>query len=94
MKAYLVVTSAGVTTYSDPPDSVCTLVATFKSEIHPDHPLKDLAVLWDLPHPEFLNKAIATKTDEEKWKPWTDIPNDVLQYLNQNFNKSARDYPS
>lgn len=94
MQAYLLVSSTGTKAFSDPPDSVCTLVAQFRSEIHPDHPLKGKAIHWELPHPEYLNQIIATKTDEQKWQAYTEIPDDILEYLNQNFGKSAREYPA
>lgn len=93
MKAYLVVTSSGVTTFSNPPDSICVLVAQFKESVHPQHPMKNKAILWDI-HPEYFDKVIATKIDEKKWEPSTEISTVVMEYLNQSFSKSARDYPS
>lgn len=95
MQAYLQVTSSGTTTYANPPDSVCVLVAQFVKSVQPDHPMRDKAVVWELPHPELLG-VIATKTDEEQWKPWDglDLPTDILSYLNQQFSRSARDYPA
>lgn len=95
MLAYLQVTSSGTTTYTEPSDSVCVLVAQFVQSVHLDHPMKDKAIAWELLHPELLG-VIATKTDEEQWKPWDKIqlPQDVLSYLNQQFNRSARDYPA
>lgn len=93
MKAYLLVTNTGTKTYRNPPDSICVLVAQFAESIHPDHPMKDRAILWELPHPEYLNQIIAMKTDEESWQAKVEIPEEIINYLNQEFKKSARDYP-